>query len=164
MQAIIDAKKLRKVAGAFATGVAVVTVEKPDRTIQGMTINSFLSVSLDPPLVLFSVQIGASISEHLTKGQFIGISILTEEQKELSDQFAGRAQQDNEVNFVKKEKVHIIDKALAWYATSIREIIPAGDHWLILCEVLALERAPNGQPLLYYSGYHSIGDKVNPLI
>lgn len=156
----IDPKKLRNVAGAFATGITIVCVEDNDNGIHGMTANSFLSVSLDPPLVLFSVNDNAKILEYLSIGKRVGISILCDDQKLVSNQFAGFNEEDIEIEFSKSEDCHLIKDAMAWYSTSVHEIIQAGDHYLILCNVLDLDRDENKSPILYYSGYKSIGNNI----
>lgn len=157
MQSTFDNKTLRNVAGAFATGITVVTTTKEDGSIHGMTANSFLSVSLDPPLVAFSVREQGSMMKYLKKGKAVSISILSEEQEPVSNQFAGRNEPSFEVQFEKhQEGVPTIKDSLAWYNTKVKNIIPAGDHFLILCQVTNLHRAENGSPLLYYSGYKSI--------
>ena len=157
MSSLIDSKKLRKVASAFATGITIITIEKEDQSIQGMTANSFLSVSLDPPLVAFSIRKKGSMFAHLAEGKAVGISILSDTQEIVSNQFAGRNDPPIEVAMTEKvAKTHIIDDCLAWYATEIEQIIPAGDHFLILCKVIALDRRSTGSPLLYYAGYQKI--------
>ena len=157
MNSVIDPNKLRKVAGAFATGIAVVTVEKTDGAVQGMTANSFLSVSLNPPLVAFSIREQGSMVAHLKEGKAIGISILSDQQEAISNQFAGRNTPPIEVQLAQPSKgVHIVKDCLAWYSTTIQSIILAGDHLLILCNVIDLDRMENGRPLLYYAGYQKI--------
>lgn len=156
----IDTAKLRQVAGAFATGITVVTTLDKNREVQGMTANSFLSVSLDPPLVLFSVQEGTAILENLPVGKAVGISILSDAQLDVSNQFAGLNKEAIEVAITEKSGASVINGALAWYSTKVQQVIPAGDHSLILCEVLDLDRAGEGEPILFYSGYRKIGDVV----
>ena len=156
----IDGKKLRQVAGAFPTGVTIVTIEKTDGSIHGMTASSFLSVSLNPALVSFCVKADASIFPMLNIGKTIGISILEATQQEVSNQFAGFNKEELEVPMIKQSGASVIAKALAWYSTVIYQIIPAGDHFLILCEVKDLERATEGNPLVYWSGYRTTSDKI----
>jgi len=157
----IDSKILRNVAGAFPTGVAIITTEKEDGIIHGMTASSFLSVSLDPALVSFCIKENANIFSMLKKGKQIGISILSASQKDISNQFAGFNKEEIEVPMTKtKTGAMVIDKALAWYATRIHQIIPAGDHCLVLCEIQDLGRAADGQPLVYWSGYRTTTENI----
>lgn len=159
-KAKIDGKKLRQVAGAFPTGVTIVTTEKADGSIHGMTASSFLSVSLDPALVSFCVKENAAIFPMLSIGKKVGISILAATQQQVSNQFAGINKAEIEVPMLKKTGATVIANALAWYSTEIHQIIPAGDHFLILCEVKDLERAAEGNPLVYWSGYRTITDNL----
>ena len=153
----IDSKKLRRVAGAFATGVTVVTVEKADKTVQGMTANSFLSVSLAPPLVAFSIRENGSLVPYLEIGKAVGISILSDQQQAISNQFAGLNNPPIEISMRQpSDGIHIIEDCLAWYNTIVQRIIPAGDHLLVLCKVVDLDRAADKNPLLYYGGYQKI--------
>jgi len=153
----IDPRKLRNVAGGFATGITVVSVETNDKQIKGMTANSFLSVSLDPPLVLFSVQNEGTFLDHCHIGTSIGISILGDHQKFVSEQFAGLNSEDQAIEFIQKGNCKIILDSLGWYQTNIKEMITVGDHRLIICNILDLDRNELASPLLYYSGYKNIG-------
>ena len=152
----IEGKKLRQVAGAFPTGVTIITTEKEDGSIHGMTASSFLSISLDPALVAFCVKEHAAIYPLLKVGKTVGISILEASQKHISNQFAGFNQEEVEVPMTQKATGStIVNKALAWYCTTIQQIIPAGDHSLIFCEIQDLGRSEDGQPLVYWSGYRT---------
>jgi flavin reductase (DIM6/NTAB) family NADH-FMN oxidoreductase RutF len=156
----ISAQMLKKVAGGFATGVTVVCIEDDDGNVKGMTANSFVSISLLPPIVMFSVRNEADIMQYLEVGKNVGISILSEGQKWLSDQFAGLTEYERPVSFISKDKNHVVDGALAWYETTVDQILPAGDHQLILCAVDDLGRDENARPLIYYSGYNGLGDVI----
>ena len=152
----IDGKRLRQVAGAFPTGVTIVTTEKTDGTVHGMTASSFLSVSLDPALVAFCIKENAALFPLLAIGKTIGISILTANQKAISNQFAGFIKEEIDIPMTKTSAgATVVDNALAWYSTTIQQIIPAGDHFMILCEIKDLDRAEDGQPLVYWSGYRT---------
>lgn len=157
----IDGKKLRQVAGAFPTGVTIVTTENVDGDVHGMTASSFLSVSLDPALVSFCVKKDATIFPMLSVGKTVGISILSSAQQHVSDQFAGFNKEDIEVPMeILPAGASVISNALAWYGTEINQIIPVGDHYLILCDVIALERVGNNDPLVYWSGYRTTTEKL----
>ena len=158
----IDGKKLRQVAGAFPTGVTIVTTEKAGGSIHGMTASSFLSVSLNPALVSFSVKENSAIFPMLNLGKTVGISILGATQQQVSNQFAGFNKEEIEVPMIKKKAgVFVIVEALAWYSTVVHQIILVGDHFLILCEVKELDRAAAGNPLVYWSGYRTTSDKLD---
>ena len=153
---IIDQKKLRQVAGSFATGITVVCTRDESGSIQGMTANSFLSVSLDPPLVLFSVMAEAKFLDYCQKESTVGISILSENQKVISDQFAGLLPESIPIRFEDQTECPLIAGALAWYKVRVEALHEVGDHILVICKVLDLQQN-EGNPLLYYRGYKSIG-------
>lgn len=155
----IDGKKLRQVAGTFPTGVTIITTEKSDGTIHGMTASSFLSVSLEPALVAFCVKENAAIFPLLKIGKTVGISILASTQQYISNQFAGFNQEDLTIPMTKMNAgATVIAKALGWYSTIVHKIMPAGDHFMILCEVIDLDRAEDGNPLVYWSGYRTVSN------
>ena len=151
---------LKNVAGGFPTGVTIVTLETNKGAIKGLTASSFVSISLDPPLIGFFITIGSSIMEHISINKKLAVSILSSDQKAISNQFAGLNQIDIKVNFTSNNNYHRISEALAWYETVVENIMPAGDHHLILCKVVALERDPSKTPLVYYSGYKEIGKDI----
>lgn len=152
----INPKKLRSVASCFATGVSVVGVSTPEGQIHGMTASSFLSVSLDPPLVLFSLMNENQMAKYLSKGTPLGISILTDEMEAVSNHFAKIALLETPPAFDFKSDAPVLEKAHAWYATRVEQLIPAGDHTLVLCRVFDLDASPKENPLLYYQGYKKI--------
>lgn len=161
MTYIIDGKRLRQVAGAFATGVTVVTTENEDGSVQGMTASSFVSVSLDPPLVSFCIKEDGKLLPLLKDGKRVGISILSAKQKEISNQFAGINKEEIEVSMLKRaDGVSTIEHALAWYSTEVYMIIPTGDHFTVYCRVLDLDRMEDREPLVYWSGYRTVGGNI----
>jgi len=152
-----ESKLLRKVASSFATGITVVTLNKPDGTMHGMTASSFLSVSLDPPLVSFCVKGNATIYKHLEIGKPVGISILSGDQEHISSHFAGMKESDQAIiTKTLSSGVQVIESALATYGTIVNKMIRVGDHYLILCEIKELERTSESKPLIYWSGYKTI--------
>ena len=109
---------------------------------------------------MISVQNDSNFLNICEIGKELGISILAISQKGMSDHFAGMTQSDNPIAFKSHNKCHTLHDSLAWYETSIKEIIEAGDHHLILCHVHNLERNQNALPLLYYSGYKTLGEDL----
>ncbi len=142
--------EFRKTLGRFATGVTVVTVRLGDR-VHGMTANAFLSVSLDPPLVLVSVDRRARMHGLLREAGRYGVSVLAEDQRALADHFAGRVQEGLEISFEERAGVPLLEGALAHVVARVVEAHPAGDHTLFLGEVEHLHHR-EGLPLLFYAG------------
>ncbi len=158
---VIDPKRLRNVAGAFPTGVTIVTTQKEDGSIHGMTASSFLSVSLNPALVSFCIKKDATMYPLLKVGKVVGISILASDQSQISNKFAGFSEEEVEVSMQRMEAgATVISGALANYSTQIDQIIHAGDHYLILCKIQDLKRKNEGFPLVYWSGYRTVSETV----
>ena len=139
--------------GRFATGVTVVTIDKQDGGVHGMTANAFMSVSLNPPLVLLSVAKTAAMHGYMqTCGQF-GISFLRAEQAEVSNHFAGRpdASVGDTLVYGRLAGTPVLERSLARIACRRWAVYDGGDHTLFVGEVIDLQ-ADEGEPLLYFRG------------
>jgi flavin reductase (DIM6/NTAB) family NADH-FMN oxidoreductase RutF len=147
----IDSAAFRQACGKFATGITIVTVIGADGLPHGMTVNSFTSVSLEPPLVLVCIDRKATILPKLEASRAIGINILAEDQRDLSAQFARRGTDRFEtVPWTAGELgVPLIDGALAHYECSVTSVTEGGDHLIFIAEVRHLQCFA-GRPLLYY--------------
>jgi len=141
----------RKTLGMFATGVTVVTTQADDQ-VHGMTANAFMSVSLRPPLVTISVDRRAKMHALLHEGRRYGISVLADEQRGLSDRFAGRAVEDaEEVEFDLVHDTPLVRGALAHLVARVVRSYWGGDHSLFLGQV-EYARYGEGRPLLFHGG------------
>jgi flavin reductase (DIM6/NTAB) family NADH-FMN oxidoreductase RutF len=89
--ATFDAREYRRALGTFPTGVAVVTTRAPSGAFVGLTINSFSSLSLEPPLVLWALNLGSPSLGAFDRAQYFAVNILAEDQVELSRRFASPA-------------------------------------------------------------------------
>lgn len=153
LQTAFDARQYRNALGRFASGVTVVTTRDSDRT-HGMTANSFVSVSLNPPLILVSVDNRAAMNLILPVTRYFGVSVLAEEQQSLSDHFAGRTVEGLQVPFVEKHDVPVIEGAVAHFVARVTDMYPAGDHTLFIGQVEFFE-IREARPLLFHGGrYH----------
>ncbi len=156
-----DPRNLRDVLGCFATGVTIITGRAPDRQLLGFTANSFNSVSLDPPLVLFSLDRKAQSLRGFQSSSHFAVNILAEDQHALSTQFArtnGEKWQD--VEFVEWEGgCPILLGAIASFECRIRDMHGGGDHVIFVGEVERMTAEAGGKPLLYFRGkYAGIAD------
>jgi flavin reductase (DIM6/NTAB) family NADH-FMN oxidoreductase RutF len=148
-----DRGDFRQTLGRFATGVCLVTVDDPELGPLATTVNSFSSVSLDPPLVLWSIQ---NSSDHLaiyTDCQHFGISILSSDQEALSGQYAqrgGHGAKTEHFTTGSEGEPKLID-ALAHFTCATHAVHPGGDHQIIVGEVLHFESG-EADPLVFYSG------------
>lgn len=148
----INTREFRNTLGRFASGVTVVTTQHEGRT-HGMTANAFVSVSLEPPLVLVSVDNRASMNRLLPKTGRFGVSVLAEGQEQLSNHFAGRWVDGIEIRFTARRKLELLDDAVAYLVVRIVDILPAGDHTLYLGEVEYFEWNDE-RPLLFFAGQY----------
>lgn len=147
----LDPKLFRQVMGRFLTGVTVVSVED-EEGVHGMTASSFLSVSLNPPLVLVSVDHRAHTLARIQKAGRYAVSFLAEGQEGLSNHFAGRPQAGLDVAWQRGEsQTPVLAGALGWVDCTLVDAHVAGDHTLFIGQVEALA-AGDGQPLAYFSG------------
>ena len=149
----------RRVAGTFATGVTVVTVEREPGQVHGMTANSFTSVSLDPLLVSVCVDHDARLLSFLKAQRRFGVSILGVGQQELSQHFAKgeqtpEAEQRLGIRFVwTPDGVPLLEEALAHLACNVVAEYPAGDHTIFIGEVESMD-CREGEPLLFHRGQY----------
>ncbi len=146
----IDPLLFRRTLGRFATGVTVITIAHEDHA-HGMTANAFLSVSLDPPLVLISIGQQTRLHQLLGPEARYGVSILAESQELLSRHFGGRPLDWLDLPFVWEEGMPLLRGAVAHVIARVVDIHPAGDHTLFIGQVEYLN-ANDGHPLLFYGG------------
>ncbi|RCW77218.1 flavin reductase family protein [Saliterribacillus persicus] len=153
----MEKQTFRKAMSKFATGVTVVTT-KLDDEIHGMTVNAFMSVSLDPMLVTISLDKKTHLCQNADKMKRLGISILREEQQEISMIFAKQIDKKFE-DFTTLDDVPVINGALTTLACTVQNRVEAGDHELIIAEVDEIVLG-EGKPILYFdSAYQSIEKK-----
>jgi len=149
----------RRVAGTFATGVTVITVEREPGQVHGMTANSFASVSLDPLLVLVCVSNEARLLSFIKTQRRFGVSILRQDQLVLSEHFAkpdqsAEAASRLSIQFVWTESgIPLLDGALAHLACNLAAEHPAGDHVIFVGEVESMAYE-EGEPLLFHRGHY----------
>ncbi|MDJ0905675.1 MAG: flavin reductase family protein [Woeseiaceae bacterium] len=156
-----DQLDLRQTLGRFATGVTVVTC-LGDKGPCGITANSFSSVSLDPPLILWNIaKVSNSLRAYLAAGHF-AINVLGADQRELSHHFA---QSDHTVfkgveYSVSEHGVPLLPDTIASFECRTRETHDCGDHFIIIGEVERFD-SNDGDPLLFFGGdYRLCGNKL----
>ena len=149
---------LRRTLGMFATGVTVITTREGGQ-VHGMTANAFMSVSLEPPLVLISVDRRTKMCRLLHEGRTYGVSVLCETQSELSDRFAGRANPAApEPRFEIIHDTPLVEGALAHFVANVTRSYWGGDHSLFLGRVEYARYSEGGTPLLFHGGrYERLG-------
>jgi flavin reductase (DIM6/NTAB) family NADH-FMN oxidoreductase RutF len=145
-----DQRRFRDALGTFATGVTIVSTRSGEQ-VHGMTANGFMSVSLDPALVVVSVATKARMHDLLLQAGRYGVSVLARDQEQVSRHFAGRPQQGTEIELREIEGVPLVDRALTHVVAGLVDAHRAGDHTLFIGEVLHFEHRP-GEPLIFHSG------------
>ncbi len=156
---LLTAEGFRRACGRFATGIAIVTTLDLAGAPYGLTVNSFTSVSLDPPLVLFCLDRGAqALAAFEAENPFV-INVLEQSQRDLSQRFASRhpdrfAGLDYRTG---RTGAPILPGSLAVLECRPQGVLDGGDHFIFLGQVLAVE-AREGDPLLYFAGgYRHLG-------
>ncbi len=147
----LDSIALRAAFGSFATGVTVVTAIDEHGNAVGMTANSFGSVSLDPPLVQWSLRINSGLHRAFVHASYFSVSVLAADQQAIALQFASRAPDrfDGITTHKKDAFPPFITGALAHFACKKINDYRVGDHELFIGEVLHVE-TNIGQPLIFF--------------
>ena len=145
-------RQFRLACGRYSTGVTVATVLDSQGEPHGITVNSFTSVSLAPPLVLICLDHRARILQHFRPGIHFGINVLNEYQREISDHFASsKRDRFNAIEWVPGGTgVPLLPHGLAFIECAVRNRVAAGDHDIVIGEVLNA-RVEEGRPLIYYA-------------
>ena len=147
----MDDLLFRKAMGKFATGVTVLTtIHEGD--IHGMTANAFMSVSLDPKLVVISVGKQARFLDKVTQSKRFAVNILAEDQQQVSQHFAGKPQ--GEVEFATLDGLPVLEGAIAQISCDVASVYEEGDHTLFIGRVTDL-KLEEKNPLLFFGGQYS---------
>ena len=147
----------RDVMGHYPTGVTVVTATDADGEPLGLTVNSFTSVSLEPPLVLVCIDRGSSSHDGLLEADHFGVSILSTDQHLLAHRFASEdpARRFQEVTWREGPRGSpILDEAVAWLECRVHEVHEGGDHSILLGRVTATG-LESGDALVFYRGAYA---------
>lgn len=150
----IDRSAFRDILGCFVTGVTVVTALGEDGEHVGLTVNSFNSVSLEPPMVLFSLDRGAqSLPVFETSGAF-AVSLLSDAHEALSNRFAQRNTDkwDGVAYRVGANGCRLLEGSMATFECTTYAQYDGGDHVIFVGTVVAMSADPEARPLVYYRG------------
>ncbi|MCM3765678.1 flavin reductase family protein [Neobacillus niacini] len=155
----MDDRLFRDAMGKFATGVTVVATEV-DGKVHGMTANAFMSVSLNPKLVVVSIAEKAQMLEKIKQSQSFSINILSAEQQEESMIFAKQIKDSREVVFDRLGGIPVLPGALAQVVCEVSAEHVEGDHTLFIGRVKEIKLdETNQEPLIYFSGkYRSLAE------
>lgn len=154
----IDARAFRDAMGCFATGICVATTRDAAGAPVGVTVNSFASVSLDPPLVLFCLVKGAeTLSAFRASGAF-ALTVLADDQQDLSSTFAFRPPAERWAGRsweTRKTGSPILPGGLAVMDCELHAEHDGGDHVILVGRVVDLASRKDGAPLLYFRGAYA---------
>ncbi|MEC4020733.1 flavin reductase family protein [Streptomyces sp. H27-D2] len=147
-----DGPTMREVLSSFCTGVAVITAVEPDGRPTGMAVQSFSSVSLEPPLVCFCPAHTSTAWPRIRAAGRFAVNILSAEQQALCGQFAVTGEEKFQgVDWRPGANgAPLLDGALATIECELAGTFPGGDHTIALGRATALDRLPGAEPLLYF--------------
>ncbi len=151
----LDPEALRSAMRAWTAGVAVVTAVYENQR-HGMTVNSFTSISLEPPMITISLQQTSRTHALIAKSRAFGLTILSDEQAEIADVFAGRAANvKDRFEGLQTETLvtgsPLIVGGLAWMDCRVVQTFDVGMNTLFIAEALAVRSSKEGQPLVYHN-------------
>ncbi|MCR8924277.1 flavin reductase family protein [Dasania sp. GY-MA-18] len=149
-----DPLVFRKALGKFPTGVCVVAAEPEGEAPFGMTINSFSSVSLDPPLVLWSIQNNSECFPLFEKAATFSINILADDQQDISNTYAKKGSHElaAEHFHMGAANMPVINGAIASFECKVWARYPGGDHVILVGEVVEMEEGELKKPILFHDG------------
>lgn len=155
----VEAALFREICGLFPSGVTVVTRRHADGRPYGMTVSSFTSVSLDPPLVLVCVEREAGFMQELRPGLPFLVNVLGEDQQHLAKRFSKRPEEDRFLGIDWEpgwSDVPHLKGTVASFACTLTQTVEAGDHFILLGAVTELHRH-EGRALVWCErGYHCL--------
>jgi len=161
--AFFDSLTLRRTLGAFTTGVTVVTLVDDAGRWQGLTVNSFNSVSLNPPLILWSLGLGTPGFEAFQNAERFVVNILAADQVAVSQRFATSIADKFAGIPVRRGLggAPLLEGCVAALECCTETLYPGGDHIIFIGRVERLHHDPERPPLLYYQGcYREIGQVI----
>ncbi len=154
---MVDGKLFRDTCGRFATGVMIVTGRLSDGAPVGVTVNSFSSVSLDPPLVLFCLDRNALSFDAFSMNNQFAFNVLGEHQRDISNKFASQSidKYDGVKYDLSDNGVPILQGCLASIECQMHAVHEGGDHQIIVGKVIKVSIEKEERPLIYFKGAYS---------
>jgi flavin reductase (DIM6/NTAB) family NADH-FMN oxidoreductase RutF len=154
MEMGFEDRELRDAFGRFTTGICLITTVTESGESVALTANSFSSLSLDPPLVLWSLQENSDAYDRYAAARLFAINVLALEQRELSVRYARRGHHRLAAEHYLAGELGcpVIRGALAAFECELETTIPGGDHLIIVGRVRGIQCRADGEPLLFYGG------------
>jgi flavin reductase (DIM6/NTAB) family NADH-FMN oxidoreductase RutF len=155
----VDARELRTCLGQFATGVTIVSCGTGE-AVRGATVNAFMAVSLDPPLVAVSLDRRSKLCRHL-RAQPFAVTVLGSEAHDTALHFAGLPQPDVGIEWDHGPTTPAVSGGIATFICTPWATYDGGDHLLYVGQVQEITRRLNGSPLLFFGGtFRDIGPHI----
>lgn len=147
----LDTKAFRAACSRFASGVTVATVRAADGSLHGLTISSFTPVSIEPPLILICIDHSCVFLHHFRACTHFAVNVLTESQRDVSVAFSEKVEGrfDGIEWDLSPNGVPLLRGSAATFEAQLGAVIEAGDHAILLGEVLHAE-VHSGKPLVYF--------------
>ncbi|MCD9024687.1 flavin reductase family protein [Cohnella silvisoli] len=152
----MDSTAWRSAMGKFATGITVITTKDAEGNPQGMTVNAFTSLSLDPPMLLVCLDNKSATLKHILDSKTFCVNILSAEQENVSRSFARRGDVDKFEGIpyhIGVTDIPVLDGCLAHVVCGLRKAVEGGDHQILLGDglQLSIQQSETG-PLIFYGG------------
>ena len=149
----VSSELFRRACGRFPSGVTIATVLDGEGQPHGLTVSSFTSVSLEPPLISICLGHAVSLIDTFRAANFFGINVLAEEQRHLSERFARKGHDRFQgIAWTAGENgAPLIDGALAAIECQVEQRIPVGDHDIFIGRMVSA-RVHDGVPLIHFCG------------
>jgi len=153
MGSTLDAGRLRRALGTFATGVTIITTRDEHGIDRGLTANSFSSVSLDPPLVLWSLDRRSSSLPAFMAAECFAVHVLADSQVPLSNRFAGKSEDRFAGLEITRGRqgIPLLGGCASRFECRARDRHEGGDHWIFIGEVENFQNFERA-PLLFHGG------------
>lgn len=155
--------RMKQAMRVYPQGVTVVTTQAPDGP-KGLTVSSFTSVSLSPPLVLFCIAKSSALHDLFRKAEHYAVNFLADDQKSVSDRFAGRTTAEDRFEGVKFMKgaggSPMISGARAVVECRAWRAYDGGDHSILVGEVVAVGAVASRRPLVYYAQQYTTTEQT----
>ncbi|MUK90645.1 flavin reductase [Ornithinibacillus sp. L9] len=144
-------RDFRDAMGKFATGITIVAMRDNQIGVKAMTVNAFMSISLDPELIAISIDKKASMHDRFKLSTSFGVSVLSEQQKEASMVYAKQIKKEKDIPFISLDGAPVLEDSLTSLSCKVSDLVEAGDHTIVIAEVTSLSMN-NGEPLLFFEG------------
>jgi len=151
---VLQPETLRDALGRFATGVTIMSTQGSDGQAYGVTVNSFVSVSLEPPLILWCLRRGATIHDVFENNDYFAVNILDAASKAESARYAacGRVPLPEANSSISHRGIALMKNAMTSFECQTIRRDDGGDHTILLARVLDIHEGRSGDPLVFFQG------------